>query len=140
LKAQIDLIDEKIKRSSIVNPIDGVVLSKYVEENEMTAPGKPIYSIQAIDKLIFRAYLQEDQLTSFKIGDIVTIEVDGENENLMKEGRVTFISSQAEFTPKIIQTKNERKNLVYAVKVEVKNDGSLKFGMPGSLYIKGGNN
>jgi HlyD family secretion protein len=130
---QIEQVNEQIKRSLIRNPINGVVLQKYKQAGEIVAPGQTIYKIANIDKLILRAYISGEQLSQVKIGQIVTVRIDGEEDIEEHEGKVTWVSSQAEFTPKIIQTREERVNLVYAFKVEVINDGRLKIGMPGEI-------
>ncbi len=133
---QIDVINEQILRCSVKNPINGVVLEKYVECGEITAAGKPLYKIANLTEMFLRAYVSGAQLNEIKIGQEVTVKFDlNETENKEITGIVSWISSEAEFTPKIIQTKEERVNLVYAVKVKVTNDGSLKNGMPGELLF-----
>jgi len=132
---QIAKINHQITKSKIINPIKGTVLAKYVEPNEVTAFGKPLYKIADISAMELRVYISEKQLTSVKIGQKVTVKVDGIEEMKSYSGTISWIAAQAEFTPKIIQTKEERANLVYAVKVKVKNDGSLKIGMPAEMWI-----
>jgi len=134
---QIDLIDYQLKNCKIVNPVTGTVLTKYVEQSEVVALGKPIYKIADLKTMYLRVYISGNQLSSVKIGQKVKVLIDN-NSNKMKEleGVVTWISNNAEFTPKIIQTKEERVNLVYAMKVKVLNDGSLKIGMPGEVVFK----
>ncbi|MBC8487099.1 MAG: efflux RND transporter periplasmic adaptor subunit [Bacteroidetes bacterium] len=129
---QIDQIGESIRKCNIINPINGVVLEKYAEPNEITAFGKPLYKIANLNDMYLRVYVSGAQLPHIKIGEQVEVLID-ENEKTNKKltGKVCWISETAEFTPKIIQTKEERVNLVYAVKIKVKNDGSLKIGMPG---------
>ena len=106
------------------------MLVKYAEQNEMTAAGKPIYKIADLNSIILRAYVTGDQLPSLKIGQKLTVLVDVDEKNYKEhEGIVEWISDKAEFTPKTIQTKEERANLVYGVKIRVKNDGSMKIGM-----------
>lgn len=136
LDAQIEMNNEQIKRSVIVNPLPGTVLEYYAEEGEMANAGKVLYKIANLDELNMRAYISERQLTEIKIGDKVNVMIDGaENDMIAYEGSVSWIAESAEFTPKIIQTREERVNLVYAIKVKVKNDGSLKIGMPGEVWF-----
>ncbi|MCD4788778.1 MAG: efflux RND transporter periplasmic adaptor subunit [Bacteroidales bacterium] len=129
---QIDQIEESIRKCNIINPINGVVLEKYAEPNEITAFGKPLYKIANLNDIYLRVYVSGAQLPHIKIGEQVEVLID-ENEKTNKKltGKICWISETAEFTPKMIQTKEERVNLVYAVKIKVKNDGSLKIGMPG---------
>jgi HlyD family secretion protein len=136
LKAQIEQLEDQIKRSTIVNPINGTVLAKYAEENEMAAAGKALYKIADLSSLILRAYISGSQLSSVKTGQTVTVRVDGRDEDYKSyEGIITWIADQAEFTPKTIQSKDERANLVYAIKIKVKNDGFLKTGMYGEVGL-----
>jgi len=134
--AKIDQINEKCSKSIIVNPINGIVLDKIVRQHELAGPGMPIYTIADLSVMEFRAYIAGNQLGSVKLGDAVTVKVDGEKGDLLSfDGTVKWISDEAEFTPKIIQTKDERVDMVYAIKVEVLNNGTLKMGMPGELYF-----
>lgn len=136
-KAQID---EKIRKSIVVNPIDGIVLSKLAEANEYTAPGKPLYKIANIDVLDIRVFISGDQMSEIELGGVYTIKIDGLDGSMIDyEGLVTWISSEAEFSPKTIQTKKDRVDLVYAVKLSVKNDGKIKIGMPGELWLTNNN-
>ncbi len=136
IDVQIEKIDDQIQKSKIINPIKGTVLAKYAEPNEVTAFGKPIYKIADISEMTLRVYVSETQLSSIKVGQNVTVKIDAEKEMKSYQGTISWIASSAEFTPKIVQTKEERVNLVYAVKVTVKNDGSLKIGMPAEMWIK----
>ena len=136
IDVQIEKINDQIEKSKIINPIKGTVLSKYAEPNEVTAFGKPLYKIADISEMTLRVYISETQLSQIKIGQQVTVKIDVEKDMKSYPGTISWIASSAEFTPKIIQTKEERANLVYAVKVEVKNDGSLKIGMPAEMWIK----
>lgn len=136
IDVQIEKIDDQIQKSKIINPIKGTVLAKYAEPNEVTAFGKPIYKIADISEMTLRVYVSETQLSQIKVGQNVTIKIDAEKEMKSYQGTISWIASSAEFTPKIVQTKEERVNLVYAVKVNVKNDGSLKIGMPAEMWIK----
>lgn len=134
LYVQIDQLSDQIRRASTYNPIDGVVLIKMAEPSEMTAPGKPLYKIADTKNMILRAYISGAQLPNVKIGQTVKVAIDETAEtNRTLDGKITWISEKAEFTPKIIQTKEERVNLVYAIKIAVKNDGSLKIGMPAEV-------
>lgn len=136
IKVQIEKLDDQIKKSKISNPVDGTVLTKYAEPSEITAFGKPLYKIANLNEMELRVYVTETQLAHIKIGQKVTVAIDADNDTKKYEGNITWISAQAEFTPKVIQTKEERANLVYAVKVAVKNDGSLKIGMPAEVWLK----
>lgn len=136
IEVQVEKINDQIRKSKIINPIKGTVLAKYAEPNEVTAFGKPIYKIADISEMTLRVYVSETQLSSIKVGQNVTVKIDAEKEMKSYQGTISWIASSAEFTPKIVQTKEERVNLVYAVKVTVKNDGSLKIGMPAEMWIK----
>ena len=136
IEVQVEKINDQIRKSKIINPIKGTVLAKYAEPNEVTAFGKPIYKIADISEMTLRVYVSETQLSSIKVGRNVTVKIDAEKEMKSYQGTISWIASSAEFTPKIVQTKEERVNLVYAVKVTVKNDGSLKIGMPAEMWIK----
>lgn len=136
IDVQIEKINDQIEKSKILNPIKGTVLAKYAEPNEVTAFGKPLYKIANISDLNLRVYVGENQLANIKIGQKVIVKIDTEKAMKSYQGEISWISSSAEFTPKIIQTKEERVNLVYAVKVKVKNDGTLKIGMPAEMWIK----
>jgi HlyD family secretion protein len=135
IDVQIEKINDQIQKSKIINPIRGTVLAKYAEPNEVTAFGKPLYKIANISDLNLRVYVGENQLSNIKIGQKVTVKIDAEKAMKSYQGEISWISSSAEFTPKVIQTKEERVNLVYAVKVKVKNDGGLKIGMPAEMWI-----
>lgn len=136
IDVQIEKINDQISKSKITNPIKGTVLTKYAEAGEITAFGRPLYKIADMSEMTLRVYFSETQLSNIKIGQKVTVKVDGAQEMKSFKGTISWIASQAEFTPKIIQTKEERVNLVYAVKVKIKNDGSLKIGMPAEMWVK----
>jgi HlyD family secretion protein len=136
IDVQIAKINDQIEKSKITNPIKGTVLAKYAEPNEITAFGKPLYKIADISEMTLRVYVSETQLSKIKVGQQINVKIDTENEMKSYPGTVSWIASAAEFTPKIIQTKEERVNLVYAVKIDVKNDGGLKIGMPAEMWIK----
>jgi HlyD family secretion protein len=132
IKTQISQVEEGIKKCKIVNPLKGTVLEKYAEQGEITAFGKPVYKIADLDVLNLKVYVSGDQLPHIKLGQQTEVLIDDTKKGNRKlTGVVSWISSNAEFTPKIIQTKEERVNMVYAVEIRVKNDGSLKIGMPG---------
>ncbi len=140
IDVQIKQIDDQIQKSKIINPVNGTVLTKYAEPNEITAFGKPLYKIADLSTMQLRIYISETQLPNIKIGQEVTVKIDDKDDMKSYDGMVSWIASEAEFTPKIIQTKEERVALVYAVKIDVKNDGSLKIGMPAELWINNNNN
>ena len=135
IDVQLKQIDDQIQKSKIINPVNGTVLSKYAEPNEITVFGKPLYKIADLSTMQLRTYISETQLASIKIGQEVTVKIDDADALRSYQGKISWIASEAEFTPKIIQTKEERVALVYAVKVDVVNDGSLKIGMPAELWI-----
>ncbi len=136
LVAQIAQIDDQIQKSVISSPIDGTVLSKYAEQGELAAQGRTLFKVADITNMNLRVYIIADQLTSLKIGQQVKVYADqGKSGRTEYPGTVTWISDKAEFTPKTIQTRDERANLVYAVKVAVKNDGYIKKGMYGEIKI-----
>jgi HlyD family secretion protein len=135
LDIQIEKTNDQIKKSKIINPIQATVLAKYAEPNEITSFGKPIYKIANLGLMTLRIYISETQLPKVKLNQKVTVKIDNGTGMKSYPGTISWISSVAEFTPKIVQTKEERVNLVYAVKVEVKNDGSLKIGMPAEMWI-----
>lgn len=134
INKQILQLELAIRKCNIRNPFKGIVLSKFAEQSEIAMPGKALYKISDLDNMYIRVYVAETQLSEIKIGQKVEVLIDqGKKDYKKYEGAISWISSSAEFTPKIIQTKEERVNLVYAVKVLVKNDGYLKIGMPGEV-------
>ena len=134
---QIMQLDDQLQKSRIVNPQAGTVLVKYAEPGEVTAAGKPLYKIADTDLLYLRAYITSDQLSTLKQGQTVRVFADyGENDRREYPGTITWISDKSEFTPKGIQTKDERANLVYAIKIAVKNDGYLKIGQDGETVFE----
>lgn len=137
LQVQIEQLNDQLARCRIVNPVAGTVLTKYAEANEMTAAGKPLYKVANLDVITLRAYITSDQLALVKLNQTVTVHTD-DGKGGMKEttGTITWINDKAEFTPKTIQTKDERANTVYAMKVQVKNDGFLKIGMYGEIKFR----
>lgn len=137
LKSQILQIEDQIQRAAIYNPIDGRVLLKLSEVDELASPLKALYKIANTSEMYLRAYVSGEQLPYISLGQKVRVEIDlDKDQNQSLEGEVSWISENAEFTPKTIQTKEERVNLVYAVKVRVENsEGKLKIGMPGELHF-----
>ncbi|RFM31388.1 HlyD family secretion protein [Chitinophaga silvisoli] len=136
LQAQIQQIDDQLDKCRLTNPVDGTVLTKYAEAGEVTSPGKAVYKIAALNTIILRAYLTGDQLPQVKTGQTVKVLVDDTRDAYKTyTGTIEWISNKAEFTPKTIQTKDERANLVYAIKVRINNDGYLKIGMYGEVKL-----
>lgn len=134
--AQLNIINNQIEKCYIKNPYKASVVVKYSEKYEIAVPGKPLYKIADLSEMNLKAYISETQLNSIQIGQEVEIAIDDELEEMHKfKGKVLRISDKAEFTPKTIQTKEERVNLVYAVTISVKNDGKLKIGMPAEVYF-----
>ena len=132
--AQIQQMEDKLNKCRIISPIDGTVLTKYSEQGELAAQGTPLFKIADMKHIFLRAYVTGDQLTTVRLGQDATVFADyGSDDKREYAGKVTWISNQAEFTPKTIQTRDERANLVYAVKVAVENDGLLKLGMYGEV-------
>ena len=137
LKAQIEQVQDQIRKSVLINPIQGTVLTKYMVQDEITAPGKALYKIANLSFITLRAYVTGNQLPQIKLGQSVEVLVDAaEGEYKSYTGTLTWVSDKAEFTPKTIQTKDERANLVYAKKIKVKNDGYLKLGMYGEVKFE----
>jgi HlyD family secretion protein len=135
IDVQLKQIDDQIQKSKIINPVDGTVLTKYAEPNEITVFGKPLYKIADLSTMQLRVYISETQLANLKMGQEVAVKIDKDDAMKSYKGTVSWIASEAEFTPKIIQTKEERVALVYAVKIDVINNGSLKIGMPAEMWI-----
>lgn len=134
LSAQVEQLEDQLQKSKIINPLTGTVLATYAETHEVVSPGKPLYKVADISYLDLRAYITGRQLPALKLGQKVKVLADDGHEGYKTyEGIITWISSKAEFTPKTIQTKEERADLVYAIKVRVKNDGYLKIGMYGEV-------
>lgn len=134
IDAQLAVLQDQLKRCKLVNPVQGTVLSKYARANEITGIGKALYKIANLDTLVLRAYLSGSQLSQVKLGQQLEVLVDADKDTYKTySGTIDWISDKAEFTPKTIQTKDERANLVYAIKINVKNDGFLKLGMYGEV-------
>ena len=137
IRVQIEQVNDQLAKCKIVNPVNGTVLAKYAETNEVAVQGKALYKIADISTLTLRAYISGIQLSEIKIGQQVNIFIDTDAKNYKEyQGEIYWISDKSEFTPKTIQTKDERANLVYAIKVRVKNDGFLKIGMYGEVKFK----
>lgn len=137
LKAQLDQVNDQLKKSKIINPQAGTVITKYAMQDEVVNSGKALYKLADLDNIILRVYVSGTQLSQIKLDQSIDIQVDADEKDYKKySGKITWISDKAEFTPKTIQTKEERANLVYAVKVAVKNDGYLKLGMYGEVSLK----
>ena len=134
LRKRAAQLDDLVKRSAIVNPVSGTVIATFAEAGEMAVAGKPLYKVADMRELILRAYVTGEQLPHIRTGQQVKVFTDkGPDAYNEHTGTITWISSKAEFTPKTIQTKDERANLVYAIKIMVKNDGLLKIGMYGEI-------
>lgn len=133
---QVAQVEDQLSKCTITSPISGIVLTKYAEAGELAAVGKPLFKVADMQRMYLRAYITSAQLSGVKLGQQVTVYSDyGTDEHREYPGVVTWISDRSEFTPKTILTKDERANLVYAVKIAVKNDGFLKIGMYGGLRL-----
>ncbi len=133
LGIQLQQIEDQLQKCQISSPIEGTVLVKYAEQGELTGTGKALFKIGDTNHMILRAYVTNDQLSTIKIGQNVKVYADYGTGNKEYTGTVTWISNKAEFTPKTIQTRDERANLVYALKISVNNDGYIKIGMYGDV-------
>ena len=134
LEIQVAQLDDQLEKTHIISPIAGTVLNRYAEAGELATMGTPLFKIADTDTMNLRAYVTNDQLAQIKLNDEVTVRVDdGDGDMKSYKGKINWISSKSEFTPKTIQTKNERANLVYALKIAVPNDGFLKIGMYGEV-------
>lgn len=135
--AQIDVLQNQLSKCHIVAPVRGTVLEKYAEQNELAVVGKPLFKIADIENMYLKAYITSSQLTDVKIGQKVRVFADfGGNDRKEYDGTITWISQRSEFTPKTILTNDERADLVYAIKIAVKNDGYIKIGMYGEMKLK----
>lgn len=136
LEIQVAQLEDQLRKCRISSPISGTVLTKYAELGELAAVGKPLFKIADVENMFLRAYVVSTQLSKLKLGQQVTVMADyGTDDKREYKGRVSWISDKAKFTPKTIQTQDERANLVYAVKIAVKNDGYMKIGMYGEMRI-----
>ena len=139
VEAQIAALDDRITRCRIASPIAGVVLTKYAEAGELAAVGKPLLKVADLEHLYLRAYFTSEQLAAIRVGVAVTVTADfGGDQRYDYEGRIAWISPESEFTPKTIQTRDSRANLVYAAKIAVQNDGRLKIGLAGEVRLHDG--
>lgn len=139
VESQIAALDDRITRCRIASPIAGVVLTKYAEAGELAAVGKPLLKVADLEHLYLRAYFTSEQLAAIRVGDAVTVTADfGGDQRYDYEGRIAWISPESEFTPKTIQTRDSRANLVYAAKIAVQNDGRLKIGLAGEVRLHDG--
>jgi HlyD family secretion protein len=137
LGIQIEQLNDQLAKCRIVNPVNGTVLTKYAEANEMTIQGKALYKIADLSTIILRAYISGNQLALVKLNQQVQVNTDdGKGGYRAAAGTITWINDKAEFTPKTIQTKDERANMVYAIKIKVKNDGQYKIGMYGEIKLQ----
>jgi len=137
LDAQISQVEEALKRCHIINPVDGTVLTRYAETGEVTGFGKPLYKIADLTTMDLRVYISGNMLAEVKTGQKAKVYIDSEKGLSEMKGVVSWVSPTAEFTPKIIQTREERVSLVYAVKLSVENDGRLKIAMPAEvIFVK----
>lgn len=136
LQYQKAQIEEQIAKSHIKSPLTGVVLLKYAEPGEYATPGRPLFKIADLECMYLRSYFTASQLADLKLGQHVTVIADfGEDKQYEYPGVITWIAQESEFTPKSIQTEDSRANLVYAVKIAVKNDGRLKLGQYGEVRL-----
>ena len=136
IELQIAQIEDRLSKCRIVSPVGGTVLAKYAEAGELAAVGRPLIKVADLGQVYLRAYFTSEQLSSLRLGQQVTVTADfGGDERIDYPGRITWIASESEFTPKSIQTRNSRANLVYAVKIAVKNDGCLKLGLYGEVKL-----
>lgn len=136
IELQIAQIEDRLSKCRIVSPVGGTVLVKYAEAGELAAVGRPLMKVADLGQVYLRAYFTSEQLSSLRLGQQVTVMADfGGDERIDYQGRITWIASESEFTPKSIQTRNSRANLVYAVKIAVKNDGRLKLGLYGEVKL-----
>ena len=137
IDASLLQVADMINRSKVKSPVKGTILEMYAEPGESVAQGKPLFKIADLKTMELKAYFSGDQLAKIKIGDAVEVLTDDGNGGLQNhKGKIIWIASNAEFTPKIIQTRDERVNLVYAVKISIPNDGTIKINMPGEVRIK----
>ena len=135
MEIQVAQLDDQLLKCRIASPINGTLLVKYAQVGELAMPGKALFKVADMESMILRAYITSDQLTQLKIGQTVKVFADFGESTREYSGTISWVSGKAEFTPKTIQTKDERANLVYAVKIAVKNDGYLKIGMYGQVKL-----
>lgn len=134
LSYQIAQLDDRIDTCIVHSPIDGILLTRYVDSGELAVAGHPLFKVADLNNIFLRAYITASQLSTIRLNDTVNVKVDhGESDSRYYKGTVSWISEEAEFTPKTVQTRDERASLVYAVKVSLENDGYLKLGMYGAI-------
>lgn len=132
INARKALLEERIHNAVLINPINGIVLTKFVQQHELISPGKPLYTIADMSVMYLKAFVSGPQLSEIKLGQHVRVYTDLPDSKMQEhDGVISWISSKAEFTPKSVQTRDERVALVYAIKVRVKNSGTIQIGMPG---------
>lgn len=137
IESNLDIIRDQISRTTIIAPANASVLDIYIHEYELLAPGKPIAKLADMENMTLKAWISGDQLAEIKVGEIVDVRIDkGDGGFYTYEGKVSQIASKAEFTPTVIQTKEERIDLVYAMEIKVKNDGRIKIGMPAEVMFR----
>lgn len=137
LYTQVEQVDDRLKKCRILAPIDGTVLSKYAQEGELSAAGKPLLKIADVGNVFLKAYLTSDQLIDVRLGQELTVRADFGGGNYRSyKGKISWISDKSEFTPKNIVSSNDRANMVYAIKIAVQNDGYIKLGMYGDVKLK----
>jgi HlyD family secretion protein len=137
IDTRIELLRDQIRRSSVTSPVSGTVLAKYAEPGEMVSPGKPLFRVAELETMYLRVYVSGSQLPGIEPGGRVEVLIDAPDGTLDSlEGEISWIASRGEFTPRTIQTREDRVNTVYAVKIRVPNDGRLKIGMPGEARFK----
>ena len=136
IEVQIAQVEDQLEKCRIVSPISGTVLAKYGEAGELASVGRPLMKVADLDRIYLRAYFTSDQLSELELGQAVTVTADfGGDRQVDYPGRITWIASESEFTPKTIQTRSSRASLVYAVKIAVENDGQLKIGLYGEVKL-----
>ena len=136
IKLQIAQVEDRLAKCRIVSPVTGTVLAKYAETGELASTGRPLMKVADLDHIYLRAYFTSEQLAALQLGQEVTVTADfGADEQYEYPGHIIWIASESEFTPKNIQTRNTRANLVYAVKIAVENDGRLKIGLYGEVNL-----
>ena len=136
IDVQLEQVAENLRRCHLSAPMKGTILTTYIRTNEMVATGTPLYKIADLEAMILRAYITSAQLTQIKLGQHVAVMADYGDSQHRYDGIVAWISDKSEFTPKTVQTQDERASLVYAVKIRVKNDGYIKIGMSGSVILE----
>ncbi len=136
LQKKVAQLDDQLQKSAVLNPVTGTIIAKYAEQGELTAAGKPLYKIADLTTMHLRAYITGDQLSTVKLNQPVEVYIDSADGAYHRlPGTISWISDKAEFTPKTIQTKDERSNLVYAIKIRVRNDGTVRIGMYGEVIF-----